>query len=695
MSKYSSRILCVNCQDSGPSVHNLQGILLHALPHTSRRLFLGALPDPRIVDDTNDIEEEGVLFESVDISKQFRKQHTQDMFEINFKKPKTLYNREKEPKPQDIRNNKLWASPPGWITCIEFERRKTDLGQTGGARKEIKFRNFPKQGASKYDNAHNRCYMNAALQLLLSLEPFVETIEGSTISITTDLKGIISPISLINAQEKSASAKPLAKKDQVYYKLILDTLRSLIKNLKEKQIADTVNINVHTNVNFTTVENDNKISTVLSDKIKIENHDMPKKTVYDIFKFLMTKKLGRKKVEKKDVYENNYKPDSQQDAFEFFLEITSIFQYGIMFEKILPQIFFIERNFNFDTNKYSDNTAYNFSLTLPIHGTSIQSSITQYMKKEKVELGGKMIDQEIRFEFFETFTYLIIQLNRFHFDSKVSTANALESMSEEEQIRKAKEASLQGKNTDPINMDKQITIKSEKNPFIGTLIGCIEHEGATSNSGHYIYTKFDNGTATRYDDAAEPQVITNYNYKTNTSCYILLYKKVGGVIPEVSGETPEDDGEIQEVPEKQGPQKKDPEKQGPQKKDPENQGPQKNDPENQGPQKNDPETVDKDTRATELNTEESNKKDCPEVKPIHSDKELEQWIQTLDEGARKEIKENIIYKIPKNLLAKIENKHCVREIEQELSPCCENVRAFIWSYYLHLLKLREKDAKNF
>ena len=559
MSKYPSRILCVNCQDSGPSVHNLQGILLHALPHTSRRLFLGALPDPRIVDDTHEIQEEGVLFESIDVNRQFRKQHTQDMFEINFKKPKTLYNREKEPKPQDIRNNKLWASPPGWITRIEFERRNTDIGQKGGARNEIGFTNFKKLQGGEYDNAHNRCYMNAALQLFLSLEPFVDAIQNNIQHIRSDVSQSIVLNSLI--EQKIT----IHRQEQIFFKLILDTLKSLINffttdnhgtltRYVTKDIVDTTNIPVRTNVLFSTAQTLNNEKEVINPNIQIGTEVSKEEiTVYDVFKLIMRNKERKEKIPGTTTYKNIYNDDSQQDSSVFLFGILDMFQHVTIFRDIINQIFFIEKEFNVTTQEFTNSTVLNSYLNLPIVGKTIQTCIDDYIKTKERE-GFHEGNIQTQFEFNSEFRYLIILLKRFSYNKNVASPNASaiggggsENNSDPE-LQQALKNSLQDEKTQKLNtaieMDKKITIPGINNTeFKGELIGCIEHMGNTSKSGHYVYTKFNGNIATRYNDD-EIREIQNYDFTKNTTCYILLYKKqedsslVGGVTPEVPGEPP-------------------------------------------------------------------------------------------------------------------------------------------------------------
>ena len=130
MSRYPGRILCVLCEDSGPSICPVDGIILTALPHTSRRVFLGSIPSPRSVNESYEHEVGGATFEVMDVNPRHKVQHTHDMFSLTFKKPRALYNREKEPKSQDIRGDRVWGAPPGWVTRVEFQTR--DPLQKGG-----------------------------------------------------------------------------------------------------------------------------------------------------------------------------------------------------------------------------------------------------------------------------------------------------------------------------------------------------------------------------------------------------------------------------------------------------------------------------------------------------------------------------------------------------------------------------------
>lgn len=148
MSRYPGQVLCVGCEDSGASVCSIDGIILHALPHTSRRLFLGSIPSPRSIDESHEKEMGGIRFEIMEVDTRFKKQHTDDMFSLTFKKPTALYNRDKEPKSQDIRADKVWGAPPGWVTRIEFQTRDPVQkgGRGGGGGRSV---SGPDQGYSK------------------------------------------------------------------------------------------------------------------------------------------------------------------------------------------------------------------------------------------------------------------------------------------------------------------------------------------------------------------------------------------------------------------------------------------------------------------------------------------------------------------------------------------------------------------
>ena len=130
MSRYPGRILCVLCEDSGSSICPVDGIILTAMPHTSRRVFLGSIPSPRSVNESYEHEVGAVTFEVMDVNPTHKVQHTHDMFSLTFKKPRALYTREKEPKSQDIRTDRVWGAPPGWVTRVEFQTR--DPVQKGG-----------------------------------------------------------------------------------------------------------------------------------------------------------------------------------------------------------------------------------------------------------------------------------------------------------------------------------------------------------------------------------------------------------------------------------------------------------------------------------------------------------------------------------------------------------------------------------
>jgi len=54
------------------------------------------------------------------------------MFSVNFSKATSSYNRDKQPRPQIIKENRRWNAPPGWVTQITFHKRGLSV-QMGGA----------------------------------------------------------------------------------------------------------------------------------------------------------------------------------------------------------------------------------------------------------------------------------------------------------------------------------------------------------------------------------------------------------------------------------------------------------------------------------------------------------------------------------------------------------------------------------
>ena len=130
LSTYPGHAMCVGCHTMVAG--SLDGLVLYAMPHTSKQIVLGYIPEPDDEIDTSVRNLDCLEVETVRIPSEAKgRQHTgARMMTIHFNKATSLYNRDKQPRPQVIRESHTWKAPPGWVTQISFNKRESR--QTGG-----------------------------------------------------------------------------------------------------------------------------------------------------------------------------------------------------------------------------------------------------------------------------------------------------------------------------------------------------------------------------------------------------------------------------------------------------------------------------------------------------------------------------------------------------------------------------------
>jgi hypothetical protein len=112
----------VDLTDSG----YLDGLVLHAMPHSSKEVVFGFIPAPDSVKQRSNrmldcLEVETMRVPATSLSRHYTGER---MHSIHFRKPSSIYSRDKEPRPQVIRENHIWGAPPGWVTEITYVAKR-------------------------------------------------------------------------------------------------------------------------------------------------------------------------------------------------------------------------------------------------------------------------------------------------------------------------------------------------------------------------------------------------------------------------------------------------------------------------------------------------------------------------------------------------------------------------------------------
>ena len=120
--------------DHSMEAGSLDGLVIHAMPHTSKQVILGYIPNPDDELDSSVRELDCLEVETIRIPSDAKGRHHTGarMFSVNFSKATSVYNRDKQPRPQLIKDNRRWNAPPGWVTQITFHKRGVSV-QMGGA----------------------------------------------------------------------------------------------------------------------------------------------------------------------------------------------------------------------------------------------------------------------------------------------------------------------------------------------------------------------------------------------------------------------------------------------------------------------------------------------------------------------------------------------------------------------------------
>ncbi|NDB85556.1 MAG: hypothetical protein EB127_23065, partial [Alphaproteobacteria bacterium] len=122
---------------------SLDGLVLYALPHTSKQIIFGFIPDQDEVYSSSVRNLDCLEVETVRIPSDARtkRKEGERMLTIQFSKAKTAYNRTKQPRSQMVRDNRKWNAPPGWVSQISYQTKDGSMAsqiiQEGGDGEEI------------------------------------------------------------------------------------------------------------------------------------------------------------------------------------------------------------------------------------------------------------------------------------------------------------------------------------------------------------------------------------------------------------------------------------------------------------------------------------------------------------------------------------------------------------------------------
>ena len=118
---FPGHVLCINDENNGSKC--LDGLLLHAIPETSKQIGFGFIPDPDIVYQRSSrrLDQLDVDTLRIPASSHTRADTSESIYTVSFRKPSTVYNPEKEPKSLRLAHDHILSAPPGWVTEIRFD----------------------------------------------------------------------------------------------------------------------------------------------------------------------------------------------------------------------------------------------------------------------------------------------------------------------------------------------------------------------------------------------------------------------------------------------------------------------------------------------------------------------------------------------------------------------------------------------
>jgi hypothetical protein len=129
---FPGHVLCINEENNGFKC--LDGLLLHAIPETSKQIGFGFIPDPDMVYQRSSrrLDQLDVDTLRIPASSHTRADSSESIYTVSFRKPSTVYNPEKEPKSLRLAHDHILSAPPGWVTEIRFDSESMSGGDPAG-----------------------------------------------------------------------------------------------------------------------------------------------------------------------------------------------------------------------------------------------------------------------------------------------------------------------------------------------------------------------------------------------------------------------------------------------------------------------------------------------------------------------------------------------------------------------------------
>ena len=141
MSSYPGHVMYVSDsrgKDISQLPGSLDGLVLYAMPHTSKQIVFGFIPDQDEVYSSSVRTLDCLEVETVRIpaDAMTKRKEGERMLTIQFSKAKSSYNRTKQPRSQLVRDNRKWNAPPGWVSQISYQTKDGSMAsqpvQEGG-----------------------------------------------------------------------------------------------------------------------------------------------------------------------------------------------------------------------------------------------------------------------------------------------------------------------------------------------------------------------------------------------------------------------------------------------------------------------------------------------------------------------------------------------------------------------------------
>ena len=322
-----------------------------------------------------------------------------------------------------------------------------------------------------FNNSGISCYLNSALQLLFSMDSFIDKIISLNINLfnedTPQNNAIYALITIFEKMRKNE---------------VLDLYKNTIQNKSKKLMLDCLLDLAYRNYD----------KTYTKSEINLNRN---KQNDPEEFISLLLQKI----------IENN--------------EVKALNLESVYFNTFQKEFYCNDLTTHFSTTKtplsYIQCSIIN---EYEINLTTLQDSIDNYTKisiySQSNVIDGRCNNEKPAYEriflnISQENQYIIIQLKRYKFINASTTNKIKNSVTPQQKLK-------------IISEDDNITHRLE---YTYELVGCILHSGDNSSSGHYVYFKYiDDNNSVIINDSQ----VNKYNNQTNsinTQGYFYLYKK--------------------------------------------------------------------------------------------------------------------------------------------------------------------------